>query len=70
MNDAMTQTAEQASAKLVRFPSQQACQDFLDTHEIAAIPACQGNHYIAIFFDARGVFGVSSPTTGELLPDW
>jgi hypothetical protein len=70
MNAQMTQTAEQAGAKLIHFPSADACEAFIAEHNLAAIRSCQGSYYIAIFFDARGVFGISSPTTGELLPDW
>ncbi len=68
--DMMTQTAEQASAKLLRWDSKEECINFLESHNIAAVQHYNGNHYIAIFFDDRGVFGISSPTTGELLPDW
>lgn len=65
-----TQTADQASAKLLRFPTKATCQAFLDDNNIAASPHNQGTHYIAVFFDRRGAFGVSSATTGELLPEW
>lgn len=69
MPNAFPQTAEQAT-KLLRFSSKMECENFLSAHDIAAQPHNNGTHYIAIFFDARGVFGVSSPSTGELLPDW
>jgi hypothetical protein len=70
MNATMTQTAEQASSKLLRFATRDACEAFLEAHNIAATPSFNGLDYIGIFFDDRGVFGISSPTTGELLPDW
>lgn len=65
-----TQTSEQASAKLLRFQSRAECQAFLDEHNLAACVSFNGHDYIGIFMDDRGVFGVSSATTGELLPDW
>lgn len=65
-----TQTAEQAAAKLLRFKTKAACQAFIDEHGLYAYPARMAHDYIAVFSDDRGVFGVSSPTTAELLPDW
>lgn len=65
-----TQTAEEASAKVLRFPDLASCRAYIAAHGILAQPCAQGDHYIAICFLTAGVFGVSSPTTCELLPDW
>lgn len=53
--------------KVLRFPSQEACAGYIATHNLLAMPSYQGRYYIAVCFLTAGVFGVSSPTTRELL---
>lgn len=54
----------------LRFESKTACQEYLDTHGIIALPHNQITHWIAVCFLPQGVFGVVSPETAVLLPDW
>lgn len=46
------------------------CAAYIATHRILAMPCNQGAHHIAICYLTGGVFGVSSPSTCELMPDW
>lgn len=56
---------------LLRFNSEQECLMFLCVNDIGrALAVNRGTHHIAIVLDARGVFGITSPTTMLLLPDW
>lgn len=54
----------------LRFPNENACRAFIETHQIRAIPIDQNTHFIAIILDTRGVFAVQSETSMVLLPDW
>ncbi len=68
--NAFTQTAEQAEAKLVRFPTLETCQAYIAAHNLLCMPHRSGSGFIAICYLTAGVFGVSSPATCELLPEW
>lgn len=67
---AYNQTAEQAEAKIIRFASAEDCETYIKTHDMIAISHPSKGEFIAVCFLVSGIFGVSSPCTCELLPDW
>ncbi len=54
----------------LRFETFAACATFLEANRIEAIPYSLGSHFIAIYIDKTGVFGVTSETTMMHLEDW